>query len=88
MLTWHDINPQFQRGHYATLGNNPAKIFEIHWVPSLGRYVLTNFLPSASIGTKKVKMHFPSVEDAKEIADDILIRWINQANLQLKRQEQ
>lgn len=87
MLKWHDINPEFQRGHFATIGNNPAKIFEIHWVSSVGRYVLTNFLPSSSsTNPRKIKMHYPSVKDCQEMADDILIRWLNQAGLQFKRE--
>lgn len=48
MLKWTIINDQYHRGEYATLGNNHSKIFELHWVPGIGRWVITNFLPSSS----------------------------------------
>lgn len=87
MLKWTQINSIFPRGEYATLGQCNSKIFELHWVPSVGRWVITCFLPSGTQEGGKVKAHFTDVTDAKAIAQDMLDGWLARCGLEYKDEQ-
>lgn len=87
MLKWTQINEIYPRGEYATLGNNDSKIFELHWVPKFGRWVITNFLPSSTQSGGRMKAHFADIEDAKMVAQDMLDGWLARCGLEYKDEQ-